>query len=288
MLDTKKVHLMAKAKKTSKEIMKEFDIDSEEDFEKELRAAYTSQQSYGKITRLLDQNDKLRKKENKRKKTETEAETEAETETETKTETEIISGSELEIEPENPETLEEVLSQIDETNANISTWERKHQTAFSNRAQIRSRLNVKKNQLLKLEESVKLIEKEVENLRKEYNEEESHMKEFNALIASAKADLERLNSKRETLETLFILVYTDSIEINSEPIKQVNDSWEKVYEKLRNDERFDFLRVVEQKTLAKFLSLQWILPKERKQELCFDSSDMETAYELVKDQFKNP
>ena len=288
MLDTKKMHVSIKNNKTAAEIMKELNISSEDEFEHELRLTYTSEASYGRIKRALEKNEKLKGKRKTASKTATEDQESKVNETvdvvdaETPESTETIS-----VPAENPTTLEEVMVKIDETIANLNGWERKHKNAFSNRVQIRSRLEVKKSQLLKLEESVKLIIKEVESLRVEYNAEEAHMKEYTELINSAKSELIDLNTKREALETLFILIYPDGIEINNEMFDQVPESWEHVYEKIRDDERLDFLRVKEQKTLAKFIALQWVLPAERKQELCFDSSEMEAAYELIKKQFIN-
>ncbi|MBP3256226.1 MAG: hypothetical protein J6M60_07080 [Clostridia bacterium] len=283
MLDTKKMHMMLKENKTSAEIMEKFSISSEEEFEKELRQSYTSPSSYGKITRMLEKNDKM-----KRKKKSEDPITSGEVENVISQEPVICAGPALEIEPENSETLEKVLSKIDETLSNIAILESKHKLSFSNRAQIRNRLDSRKKQLQNLEETINHIMKEVELLREDYETEESKMKTYNELIASAKEELDKLNSKRETLETLFILIYADSIEINNEAIDQIPDSWEQVYEKLRNDDRLDYLRVIEQKTLAKFLALKLVLPKNRNQEICFDSNEMEAAYDLVKDLYTLP
>ena len=290
----KKVEVMIKNHFDKQAMANELGLSLEE-VDAELHKIYTGK-AYKDICSRLKANEKMAKKlhpaptskteetEVDPKATAEEAETVAKIEVETDVDSVEESGVPLTLESCDL-SLEDVLSSIADKQSQLISLEQRHQKSASTRQSIRNRIDVKKKELLRLQESMRKVQSDVEALISEYKAEEVRMLDFNSQMSEIKADLDQLEAQRIELETLSILVYKDGkIEINNEEFEQeqIPDEWTFIYHSFYGKEELDALTGFEQKNLAKFFALLKVLPKGRKQDICFESNDMQAAFELLK------
>ena len=290
-LTPKKLEVLIKNHYDHKAVAEKYGI-SLDDLDSELRKIFTGK-AYKDINARLKSNEKMAKKlhlaaENDSNPDESEAKATDEEETATDVKSEEVNilpdTPRLSLEPCNI-TLDDVISSIAEKQGELVRLEKMHDSSASVRQSIRNRINAKKNELLRLQDSVKKIQLDVDELLHEFEAEEVKMKDFNMQMSEVKTELEQLESQRVELETLSILFYKDGrIEINNEEIgqDQIPEDWTFIYHRFYGKDEVDSLTGFELKNLAKFFALLKVLPNGRKQDICFESNDVEAAFELLK------
>lgn len=283
-LSTKKMEVMLKEGYTKSSMASELGI-SEEDLEDDLKKMY-HEDTLAKINRRFKSNEKKAKRTRS-----TENVMPQETKVNESYTAEFIPAPEVAIDSfsltvdDDIVNLDDVLTQIEDKTAQLNTLERRHQTSASNRSSIMNRICAKEKELLRLQNTVNQIQNELETMIAEFNAEATKMAELNNQKAKVELELEALQSKRAELETLYILVYSNGeIEINNEAIlpEQIPENWEEIYHSFYGNEILDSLTGFAQKSLAKFFALLKVLPKNRKQDICFENNDMQAAFETLK------
>ena len=151
----KKMEVMLKNHLGSLEIAEELGI-SPESLDLELHKIYTSSKSFGDIQRRIRSNDKKSRK-NSVKHPKFDDATSKSNHSITVNESDTLDTKTI----STSETLDDVLSLIEKKQADLTNIERKHQAAVTKRTNLRNRLLNSKDELLKLQDRVSVIQSRI-------------------------------------------------------------------------------------------------------------------------------
>ena len=270
----KKMEVMLKNHLGSLEIAEELGI-SPESLDLELHKIYTSSKSFGDIQRRIRSNDKKSRK-NSVKHPKFDDATSKSNHSITVNESDTLDTKTI----STSETLDDVLSLIEKKQADLTNIERKHQAAVTKRTNLRNRLLNSKDELLKLQDRVSVIQSRINEILNEYEIEGQRMRDISLNISKCSDELKELQVKRDELSKISIYAYSNGkIEVNDSEVTDFPDEWKDVHQELFGLDILDDLTGSQIKQIAKLLAYTRTL--ESKFDICFEAEDMQTIFESL-------
>ena len=260
-LTPKKVEVMLKNHYCLKTLAEEMDM-SKEDATSELEKIYNSK-ALSDIMRRLKANEKAAKKVRTAKQEDP---------------VEVVDqASDI---PNRDDEIAEIDNSIRVVKNDLDSLEQKHQQAASKRNSLKNRILSSKDELVRMQAKIELIEKRIEETIEEYNLEGEKMQELTSKISEYSNELSNLEEKKEALSRVSILVYSDGqLEVNEQLVSDIPADWEEIHKGLFGNEAIDGLTGMEAKQLAKVMSFIRHLDKDY--EICFESNDMQAAFNAL-------